>query len=173
MIDEYQDFHQAENPRLAYQQYQPHIEAIIQRMCTPTFSNRDTCFTGGILSTHILAVPVEPNQPEMVVAQQKIVPAEAVSSEAPSAPPQAVSAPEKLVFEENTDPEGDQVSKFEWDYNAKIDEKLLEFDYEQSIPNANFIYHNKLPKSGSTTMHDILRYEPTSHPNPETFVKLN
>ena len=98
----------------------------------------------------------------MVVAQQpKIVPAEAVSSEAPSAPPQAVSAPEKLVFEENTDPEGDQVSKFEWDYNAKIDEKLLEFDYEQSIPNANFIYHNKLPKSGSTTMHDILRYKPT------------
>ena len=36
MIDEYQDFHQAENPRLAYQQYQPHIEAIIQRMCTPS-----------------------------------------------------------------------------------------------------------------------------------------
>ena len=96
----------------------------------------------------------------MVVAQPKIVQAEAVSSEAPSAAPaQAVSAPEKLVFEENTDPEGDQLSKFEWDYNAKIDEKLLEFDYEQSIPNANFIYHNKLPKSGSTTMHDILRYE--------------
>ena len=47
MIDEYQDFHQAENPRLAYQQYQPHIEAIIQRMCTPKsemkgFSGPDT-----------------------------------------------------------------------------------------------------------------------------------
>jgi len=35
--------------------------------------------------------------------------------------------------------------------------RLLEFEYDQMIPNANFIYHNKLPKSGSTTMHDILR----------------
>ena len=120
---------------------------------------------GHVLTKNILAVPVEPLQPEMVVAQPKIAQAEAVSSEAPSAAPaQAVSAPEKLVFEENTDPEGDQTSKFEWDYNAKIDEKLLEFDYEQSIPNANFIYHNKLPKSGSTTMHDILRYEPNLTP---------
>jgi len=50
------------------------------------------------------------------------------------------------------------VSKWDWNYSDAIDEKLLEFDYEQGIPNANFIYHNKLPKSGSTTMHDILRY---------------
>ena len=49
MIDEYQDFHQAENPRLAYQQYQPHIEAIIQRMCTPSVGFLNTVLRMGCL----------------------------------------------------------------------------------------------------------------------------
>merc|ERR1712131_81558 len=49
-----------------------------------------------IQNMNYYAVPAEQNQPEMVVAQPKIVQAEPVSSEAPSAAPaQAVSAPEK------------------------------------------------------------------------------
>ena len=44
-----------------------------------------------------------------------------------------------------------------WDYDGPIDPQIEEHETDFSIPNANFIFHNKLPKSGSTTMHDILR----------------
>ena len=57
--------------------------------------------------------------------------------------------------EKPTRPEG--VSEFDWDYEEELDERIKEHEIDRSIPNANFIFHNKLPKSGSTTMHDILR----------------
>ena len=44
-----------------------------------------------------------------------------------------------------------------WDYDGPVDPQIEEHEKDFSIPNANFIFHNKLPKSGSTTMHDILR----------------
>ncbi|CBY33983.1 unnamed protein product, partial [Oikopleura dioica] len=49
------------------------------------------------------------------------------------------------------------LSPAEWDYDGPIDPQIEEHEEDFSIPNANFIFHNKLPKSGSTTMHDILR----------------
>ena len=104
------------------------------------------------------------------------MPVAASSSVAPQVSPEGNLenvAREKLRFEENNmldnaeanvdaldEGDGDvdaDVSQWEWKYNEEIDAKLLDFDYDQGIPNANFIYHNKLPKSGSTTMHDILR----------------
>ena len=105
-----------------------------------------------------------PVQPQVVQAAPvvPVVPVQASSTQIPQVPKVA----EKLTFEEpvqvvaevveETEP---TLGKFDWNYNAEIDQKLLDFDYDQMIPNANFIYHNKLPKSGSTTMHDILRFE--------------
>ena len=114
--------------------------------------------------------PVQPQvavQPPAVPVAP-VVPVQASSTQIPQVPKVA----EKLTFEEpavqvaevvveETEPLG----KFDWNYNAEIDQKLLDFDYDQMIPNANFIYHNKLPKSGSTTMHDILRFESLIRPH--------
>ena len=41
-----------------------------------------------------------------------------------------------------------EVSEFDWKYDEDLDENLKEYDFDHSIPNANFIFHNKLPKSG-------------------------
>jgi len=140
---EYQDFHQDNNPRLAYQQYQ-----------------------------QVQVAPVAPVQPvalvQPVAPVVQVVQVPSSSTEAPKVVPQA----EKLTFEEPQGllplprsiplvEEGDDevvtVSKWDWNYSDEVDQGLLNYNYEQMIPNANFIYHNKLPKSGSTTMHDILR----------------
>ena len=40
------------------------------------------------------------------------------------------------------------MSEFDWKYDEDLDENLKEYDFDHSIPNANFIFHNKLPKSG-------------------------
>lgn len=48
-------------------------------------------------------------------------------------------------------------SAFDWNYDEPVVDRLQNYQFDRSIPNANFIFHNKLPKSGSTTMHDILR----------------
>lgn len=137
---EYQDFHQDNNPRLAYQQYQQ-----VQVQPQPV-----------VIAQQPVAQPVAPVAPVAKVQVQSPVQASS-STEAPKVIPQ----PEKLTFEEPPveieESETETVGKWDWNYNDELDQKLLEFEYDQMIPNANFIYHNKLPKSGSTTMHDILR----------------
>lgn len=112
-------------------------------------------------------IPVEkPTIPRMAPSQGSLIPR--LSAE---------SIAQKLQFEPQTrEPAGEDdfeignpaiarstsepsltSDRFDWNYDEESDELLNDVELDHSIPNANFIFHNKLPKSGSTTMHDILR----------------
>lgn len=68
---------------------------------------------------------------------------------------------EPVIAQSTSEPSSEnpssEKSRFDWDYDEEVQGRLKDFEFDHSIPNANFIFHNKLPKSGSTTMHDILR----------------
>jgi len=103
---EYQDFHQDNNPRLAYQQYQQ-----VQVQPQPV-----------VIAQQPVAQPVAPVAPVVKVQVQSPVQASS-STEAPKVIPQA----EKLTFEEPSveieESEIETVGKWDWNYNDELDQK--------------------------------------------------
>lgn len=59
----------------------------------------------------------------------------------------------------------------DFDYFAPPDPRLDGIQLDLAPPNADFIFHNKLPKSGSSTMNQLLN-QLRKH-NPFTYLKLN
>lgn len=111
---------------------------------------------------NVPVIPVE-RAPQIsqnqVVQQPKVENSPLPASNKLEFQPKVANSPE--VAQSTTEPEKpprpEGWSEFDWDYEEELEDRIKEHEIDHSIPNANFIFHNKLPKSGSTTMHDILR----------------